>query len=188
MLVKGISTKCRITMNNLNKNTFTENLQPDRETCLEKPKKSTDFPIMALRVCERATLESWKRHSYRVIVSLLVCRLGPSRLVFGLISVSTIFKRLIASCLEVSPKRSYFRPTAHLPRISQNEGPKTDKYFDNQPVRDTAFPNTFAISLSAAYAPKEVSPIKCRLPPDCAFCHPLNFFTLFLLTAAQILF
>ena len=109
-------------------------------------------------------------------MSLLVCRLGPSRLVFGLISVSTIFKRLIASCLEVSPKRSYFRPTARLPRISQNEGPKTDKYFDHQPVRDTAFPNTFAISLSAAYAPKEVSPIYMSAAPRLCLLSPTKFF------------
>ncbi len=56
--VKGIFTRCRMTVKNINKNTSTKKLQPERKTGFKMPEKLADFLIRALRTCKRATLES----------------------------------------------------------------------------------------------------------------------------------
>ena len=53
-------------VNNINKSASAKILQPEWETGLRTSKKPADFLIRALRVCERATLESRKGHSYMV--------------------------------------------------------------------------------------------------------------------------
>ena len=56
--VKGIFTRCRMTVKNINKNTSAKKLQPERKTGFKMPEKSPDLLIRALRTCKRATLES----------------------------------------------------------------------------------------------------------------------------------
>ena len=56
--VKGIFTRCQMTVKNINKNTSTKKLQPERKTGFKMPEKPADFLIRALRTCKRATLES----------------------------------------------------------------------------------------------------------------------------------
>ena len=89
---------------NIDKNTFSETLQPERIAGLKSPKKPAGFLIRALRACERATVRSRKGHSCDATVALLQARLGPFRPVSDLQYVSVKFKRLIINVLEMSPK------------------------------------------------------------------------------------
>ena len=56
--MKADSERCRMVMNNMNKNTSAKILQPDQPTGFKQPEKPTEFLIRALRTCKRATLES----------------------------------------------------------------------------------------------------------------------------------
>lgn len=119
--------RCRMTVNNINKNTSTKTLQTERETGLKLSEKPTGFLVRALQICKRATLEMWKGHSWRATVALLQARLGPFRPVFGPNYASTKFKLLIVNTLKASPKIAHLRQTGRSSRISQYERPKMNK-------------------------------------------------------------
>lgn len=102
--MKALSARCRMMVNNINKSASAKILQPEWETGLRTSKKPADFLIRALRVCERATLESRKGHSCNVTVAFLQAPLDLFRPIFGSQYVSVKFKRLIISVLEMSPK------------------------------------------------------------------------------------
>ena len=125
--VKGIFTRCRMTVKNINKNTSTKILQSERKTGFKSPGKFTDILIRALRICKRATVESQKGLYCRATVPLLQARLGPFRAVSGLRHASRKFKRLIFSILKVSPKLAYLQRMGRSAQISQTERPKTNK-------------------------------------------------------------
>ena len=125
--VKGIFTRCRMTVKNINKNTSTKKLQPERKTGFKMPEKLADFLIRALRTCKRATLESWKDHSCSATVALLQAHLGYFSPVFGLKSVSTKFKRLVVSVLDKLPNLRIYTRVDNPLRISQAERLKTNK-------------------------------------------------------------
>lgn|GEM_PF-6035870 len=95
---------------NINKNVSAEICQIERETDLKPPEKPTDFPVWALQTCERATLARQKGHSRVATVALLQARLVLSRPVFGPEQVSTKFKRLTVSVLEMPPNFVHLRP------------------------------------------------------------------------------
>ena len=125
--VKGIFTRCRMTVKNINKNTSAKKLQPERKTGFKLPEKPADFLIRALRVCERATLESRKGHSCNVTVAFLQARSGPFKFIFSPKFLLIKFKLLIVTTLEASPKIAHLRLSARSLQISQTERPKTNK-------------------------------------------------------------
>ncbi len=102
--IKGISTRCRMETNNINKNTSDKTLHPERKTGFKPSKKLAEILIRPLQTCKRATLESRKGHSCIATVALLQARLGPFRPVFAPQHVSAKFKRLIIRTLEISQK------------------------------------------------------------------------------------
>ena len=125
--VKGIFTRCRMTVKNINKNTSTKILQSERRIGFKSPGKFTDILIRALRICKRATVESQKGLNCRATVPLLQARLGPFRPVSDLQYVSVKFKRLIIKVLEMSPKSLICVQVGCPLRISQAEKPKVGK-------------------------------------------------------------
>lgn len=125
--VKALSARCRMMVNNINKSASAKSLQPEWETGLRTSKKPTDFLIRALRVCERATLESRKGHCCNVTVAFLQAPLDLFRPIFGSQYVSVKFKRLIISVLEMSPKSLICVQVGCPLRISQAEKPKVGK-------------------------------------------------------------
>lgn len=55
--MENAPARCRMTVNNINKNTSTKTLQTERETGLKPSEKPTGLLAWALRICKRATLE-----------------------------------------------------------------------------------------------------------------------------------
>ena len=125
--MENAPARCRMTVNNINKNTSTKTLQPERETGLKLSEKPTGFLVRALQICKRATLEMQKGHSWRATVALLQTRLGLFRPVFELKSVSTKFKRLVVSALDKLPNLRIYTRVDNPLRISQAERLKTNK-------------------------------------------------------------
>ena len=125
--VKVYSARRRKIANNINKNTSSKTLQPERKTDFKLPIKPLDYPIRALRVCKRATVESRKDHSCIAAVAILQACWGPFRPVFGIGPMLIKFKWLIASALKASPKFAYLRRVDCRLQISQSQGPKVSK-------------------------------------------------------------
>ena len=125
--MKAVSERCRMMANNINKSASAKTLQPERETDFKLPIKPLDYPIRALRVCKRATVESRKGHSCIAAVALLQACWGSFRPVFGIGTMLIKFKWLIASALKASPKFAYLRRVDCRLQISQSQGAKVSK-------------------------------------------------------------
>ena len=125
--VKGIFTRCRMTVKNINKNTSAKILQREWNACRKLPKRPAVYLTQTIRTCKRATVRNQKGHSCTTTVALLQARLGPFSPIFGLKAVSIIFKRLITKLLKTPSKFAYLRPTDCSLQISQAERPKTNK-------------------------------------------------------------
>ena len=119
--------RCRMTVNNINKNTSGKTLQLEWKGGFKPPKKSTCFLVWALWACERATVGSRKGHSCNTTVALLQARSGPFRPVFGPENVLGEFKCLTVSVLEMSPNSLICASRVCSSRISQAESPKMNK-------------------------------------------------------------
>lgn len=113
--------------NNINKNTSTKTLQPDREVDFKPSKKPGVFLFWALSTCKRATLGSWKGHYCDATMALLQARLGSFKPIFSPGSVPTNFKQLIINTLQALSKIAYSWRSGCSSRISQTERPKTNK-------------------------------------------------------------
>ena len=121
------SARCRAVAKNINKNTSAKIFQREWNACRKLPKRPAVYLTQTIRTCKRATVRNQKGHSCTTTVALLQARLGPFSPVFGIKSVSIIFKRLITNLLKTPSKFAYLRPMSCSLQISQAERPKTNK-------------------------------------------------------------